>query len=49
MRYLGVDNMSSTGGVTSAAHTAEDIDWSTRAFEQTVRALRDQKLIHSLP
>jgi glutamate-1-semialdehyde 2,1-aminomutase len=48
MRFLGVDNMSSTGGVTCAAHTPEDLERATKAFEQTVISLRDQKLIRSL-
>lgn len=45
MRFAGVDNMSSTGGVTSAAHTEADIAAATAAFEQTIRALRDEGLI----
>lgn len=48
MRYLGVDNMSSTGGVTCSAHTSDDIAHATKAFEQTVISLRDQKLIQTL-
>jgi hypothetical protein len=48
MRYGGVDNMSSTGGVTCAAHTARDVDQSTDVFETTVLALRDEGLIYSL-
>lgn len=48
MRYGGVDNMSSTGGVTCAAHTAQDIEQSTDVFEATVLALRDEGLIYSL-
>lgn len=38
-RFRGVDNMSSTGGVLSAAHTDEDIELATAAFAQTVEAL----------
>ena len=48
MRFGGVDNMSSTGGLTCAAHTPDDIDRATAVFEQTVIALRDEKLIFSL-
>ena len=48
LRYYGVDNLSSTGGVLSAAHTDSDIQQSTEAFEQTVQALRDEGLIHTL-
>lgn len=48
MRFGGVDNMSSTGGVTCSAHTAEDIDQATGVFEKTVLALRDDGLILSL-
>jgi glutamate-1-semialdehyde 2,1-aminomutase len=35
----GVDLMSYTGGVTSAAHTDEDIKHTLRAFEQTLQTL----------
>ena len=48
LRYHGVDNMSSTGGVLSAAHTDRDIEDATQAFEKTVVALREQGLIHTL-
>jgi glutamate-1-semialdehyde 2,1-aminomutase len=48
MRFAGVDNMSSTGGVTCTAHSGADIEAATAAFEQTVRALRDDGLILSL-
>jgi hypothetical protein len=40
--------MSSTGGVTCAAHSAADFEAATAAFEQTVRDLRDDGLILSL-
>lgn len=49
MRFLGVDNMSSTGGVTCAAHTTADIQHATAAFEQTVITLRDEELILCMP
>lgn len=48
MRLGGVDNMSSTGGLTCAAHTPEDIRQATDTFEQTVLALRDEGLVLSL-
>ena len=48
MRLHGVDNMSSTGGVLSAAHTGKDIEDATAAFEKTVLALLDQGMIHGL-
>ncbi len=48
MRFGGVDNMSSTGGLTCAAHTPDEIDRATAVFEKTVIALRDEKLIFSL-
>ncbi|MEX1232173.1 MAG: aspartate aminotransferase family protein [Planctomycetaceae bacterium] len=48
LRHHGVDNMSSTGGVLSAAHTQADIDEATVAFEQTVTALRDEGLITTI-
>lgn len=48
LRLHGVDNMSSTGGVTSAAHTTRDVEDSTNAFEETVLALKKAGLIHSL-
>ena len=41
LRHHGVDMMSSTGGVLSAAHTDDDIEQSTEAFEKTVLALRE--------
>jgi hypothetical protein len=40
--------MSSTGGVTCAAHTPEDVERAAEAFERTVISLRDQGLIHTL-
>ena len=48
LRYHGVDNLSSTGGVLSAAHTDSDIQQSTVAFEETVQALLDEGLICAL-
>ena len=48
LRYHGVDVMSSTGGVLSAAHTLQDIEQATVAFERTVLALLEDKLILTL-
>jgi len=48
LRHHGVDLMSSTGGVLCAAHTQEDIAHATQAFEQTIAALLEQKLIQTL-
>jgi glutamate-1-semialdehyde aminotransferase len=48
LRENGVDVMSSTGGVVSAAHTENDIDEATAAFEKTVVALRDKGLVQTL-
>jgi glutamate-1-semialdehyde 2,1-aminomutase len=48
LRYRGVDIMSSTGGVVSAAHTALDVEQATAAFEQTVAALLDQGLVPTM-
>jgi glutamate-1-semialdehyde 2,1-aminomutase len=48
LRYRGVDIMSSTGGVLSSAHTADDIARATTAFEATVQALRDEGLVQTL-
>jgi glutamate-1-semialdehyde 2,1-aminomutase len=46
LRYRGVDIMSSTGGVLSASHSEQDITQATTAFEATVVALLEEKLIH---
>ena len=48
LRRNGVDLMSSTGGVLSAAHTDSDIDEATDSFEKTVLYLRDRKLVRTL-
>lgn len=45
LRHRGVDIMSSTGGVVSAAHTEVDVEQATAAFEQTVEALREHNLV----
>jgi glutamate-1-semialdehyde 2,1-aminomutase len=49
LRFRGVDIMSSTGGVVSAVHTEIDVEQATAAFEQTVAALLDQKLVLAIP
>jgi glutamate-1-semialdehyde 2,1-aminomutase len=48
LRHHGVDIMSSTGGVVSAAHTDDDISAATAAFEHTIAGLRDARLIATL-
>ncbi len=48
LRFHGVDVMSSTGGVVSAAHTEVDIEDATSAFEETVLALRKEGLARGL-
>lgn len=45
LRERGVNNMSYLGGVTSSAHTEEDIEVALKAFEGTVEHLMDQGLI----
>ena len=45
LRYRGVDIMSSTGGVVSAAHTDDDVKEATIVFAETVSALREQGLL----
>ena len=48
LRFHGVDIMSSTSGLLSAAHTERDIEEATVAFERTVTALLDEHLIYRL-
>ena len=48
LRYRGVDIMSSTGGVVSAAHTDVDMEQATAIFEATVSALHEQGLVLSM-
>jgi len=45
LQIRGVDVLSYTGGVTSAAHTEEDIERTIVAFDQTIEAMVDDKLI----
>jgi glutamate-1-semialdehyde 2,1-aminomutase len=49
LRYFGADNMSCTGGVLSAAHTAADIEQATEIFERTVLQLRDEAVVKLMP
>ena len=48
LRTHGVDIMSLTGGVVSAAHTPEDIDQACEAFDLAMRELREQRLVATL-
>jgi len=48
LRFHGVDIMSSTGGLLSAAHSETDLGEATVAFEKTITALLDEKLIYRL-
>ena len=48
LRSRGVDPLSYTGGVVSAAHTGRDIEEATAAFEETVTTLRDAGLLKTL-
>lgn len=45
LRSRGVDLMSYMGGVTSLAHTVEDIDTLERAFSETVHDMKQEQLI----
>ena len=48
LRSNGVDYMSSTGGVTSAAHTADDVAGILEAFGDTIEALTSEGLVANL-
>ena len=48
LRFHGVDNMSSTGGLLSSVHTYEDIEEAAAAFEKTILALVEEQLILKL-
>ena len=48
LRLRGVDLMSSTGGVLSAAHANHDVDAATEIFEQVVVALHQEGQIYQL-
>ncbi|MSP14854.1 MAG: aminotransferase class III-fold pyridoxal phosphate-dependent enzyme [Chloroflexi bacterium] len=45
LQIRGVDLLSYTGGVTSAAHTEEDIIKTLGVFQETIRTLLDEKVI----
>ena len=45
LNVRGVDLMSYTGGVTSAAHTEEDVRQTLVAFHETIRTLLDAKVV----
>ncbi len=47
LRHRGVDIMSSTGGVVSAAHTDDDVEQATAVFRETVAALCEKGLVLS--
>ena len=48
LRSRGVDIMSSTGGVTSAAHTGDDIARVLEAFDQAMESLTSEQLVLTL-
>jgi glutamate-1-semialdehyde 2,1-aminomutase len=48
LQIRGVDPMSYNGGMTSAAHTEEDIRQTLEAFDQTMRTLLEEKIVARL-
>ncbi|HUY32665.1 MAG TPA: aspartate aminotransferase family protein [Pirellulales bacterium] len=48
LRHHGVDLMSSTGGVLSSTHTEADLAHAAEAFELTVKALLEERLVLDL-
>lgn len=48
LRFHGADNMSSTGGVLSSAHTSKDLGDAAAAFEETVKELLEQGLVQKI-
>jgi glutamate-1-semialdehyde 2,1-aminomutase len=48
LQVRGVDNLSYTGGVCSAAHTEADIDQTVATFDQTIQALVDERMVATL-
>ena len=48
LRARGVDYVSSTGGMTSAAHTADDVAHILGVFDETIIALTAERLIATL-
>jgi glutamate-1-semialdehyde 2,1-aminomutase len=45
LNIRGVDLMSYTGGVTSAAHTEEDVRQTLDAFRETIRVMLDEQIL----
>jgi glutamate-1-semialdehyde 2,1-aminomutase len=45
LNIRGVDLMSYTGGVTSAAHTEEDVRLTLDAFRETIRVMLDEQIL----
>jgi glutamate-1-semialdehyde 2,1-aminomutase len=45
LNIRGVDLMSYTGGVTSAAHTEEDVRQTLEAFRETIRVMLDEQIL----
>jgi len=45
LNIRGVDLMSYTGGLTSAAHTREDVDQTLTAFQETIQTLLETRVI----
>ena len=45
LQVRGVDLLSYTGGVTSAAHTEEDIERTIAAFDEAIHAMLDERII----
>ncbi len=49
LRYRGIDLLSSTGGVVSAAHTDVDVEFAAEAFEKTILTLlREGRILRLL-
>jgi glutamate-1-semialdehyde 2,1-aminomutase len=48
LQVRGVDILSYTGGVTSAAHTEADIDQTIGTFDDTIQALVNERLVATL-
>jgi glutamate-1-semialdehyde aminotransferase len=45
LRHRGVDLMSHMSGVTSMAHTDEDVDQTLEAFEDTLRDMISEQIV----
>ena len=48
LNIRGVDLMSYNGGVTSAAHTEEDVRQPLDAFRETIRVMLDEQILARL-